>query len=95
MVCGGQVFAVKKEEIGDLAVSGDETLTLPRGLEAHHAPLSSSHSKMEIVSLVVQSLVRAMFDLRHQIRLRSRIGTQLIGQHHARGDTLTLEQFAH
>ena len=55
MVCGGQVFAVKKEEIGDLAVSGDETLTLPRGLEAHHAPLSSSHSKMGIFSLVVQS----------------------------------------
>jgi len=39
MICGGQMFAVKKEEIGDLAMDCDETLTLPGQLEPHHAPL--------------------------------------------------------
>lgn len=46
MICGGEMFAVKKEEIGDLAMGRDETLALPDRLEAHHAPFASSHGKM-------------------------------------------------
>lgn len=29
MICGGEMFAVKKEEMGDLAMGRDETLALP------------------------------------------------------------------
>lgn len=36
-----------------------------------------------------------MLDTRHQVGLCSRIGTRLVGHHHARGGTLALEQLAH
>lgn len=46
MICGGEMLAVKKEEIGDLALGRDEALALPGRLEAHHAPFASSNGKM-------------------------------------------------
>lgn len=49
---------------------------------------------MRILSSIVQSLVRAVLDARHHLRLCSRIGTQLVGHHHARGETLVLEKLA-
>ncbi|MBB3571029.1 hypothetical protein FHX05_005169 [Rhizobium sp. BK491] len=42
----GQLFAAKKEEIGDLALRRGETLALPGRLEAHHPPFASSYGKM-------------------------------------------------
>ena len=50
---------------------------------------------MRILSSIVQALVRAVLYVRHHFRLRSRIGTQLVGHHHARGGTLALEELAH
>ena len=46
MICGGQMFAVKKKEIGDLAMGGNETLALPCRLEPHHAPFASSQRQV-------------------------------------------------
>jgi hypothetical protein len=50
---------------------------------------------MRILGSIVQSLLRAVLDDRYHLRLCSRIGTQLVGHHHARGDTSALEKLAH
>lgn len=50
---------------------------------------------MQILSSVVQYLVRAKLDARHQLGLCGRIGPKLVSHHHARGAALALEQFSH
>ena len=95
MVCGGQVFPVKKKEIGNLAVSWDETLTLARGSESHHTSLASSHGEMRILGPIIEAFVRAVLNARHQLRFGGRIGTQLVRYHHPRCAALAREQLAH
>ncbi len=54
------------------------------------------HSALKMaLSSVVQSVMRAMFDARHQLGFCGRIGTQLVGHHHARGGPLVLEHLSH
>jgi len=94
MVGGGQVFPVQKKEIGNLAVSWDETLTLVRGFGSHHTSLSSSHREMRILGPIIETFVRAVLNARHQLRFGGRIGTQLVGYHHPRCAAVR-EQLAH
>jgi len=42
MFTGGQEMATELEEVVDLTVAGEESLGLPRRLEALHLPFSSS-----------------------------------------------------
>lgn len=50
---------------------------------------------MRILGPIIEPFVRAMFDARHQLGFCGRIGTQLVGHHHARGGALVLEQLSH
>lgn len=91
---GDEMFPMEMKKVGDLAVNRDETLTLPRRFEAHHPPLSSQR-QMRIFCAVVQALVRAMLDTRHQFSFGGGVRAQLVGHHDARGGTLIFEELKH
>ena len=60
--CGGVVVSAAGENVGDLVMSGKETLNLPRRLEPLHDPLSSSGWLMGVFGPVMGALVLPMLD---------------------------------
>ena len=57
ILAGGDVVAAEMEEVGDLVVGGEETLCLPRRLEALHLSFASSGRLVRILGSVIQALV--------------------------------------
>jgi hypothetical protein len=82
------------ENVGDLIMSGKEALNLPRRLEPLHDPLSSSGRLMGVFGPVIEALVLPMLDPGHDLPLGSGVALQLVGDEHARGSTLLLEELA-
>ena len=82
------------EEIGNLVMNREKTLSLPSGLEALHDPLASSGRLMTILRAIVQALMLPMLHAGHHNPLCGGIAGQLVRDHHARSDALLLEQLA-
>lgn len=81
------------EQVGDRIMDGDKALQMALRLEAFHDPFSSSDWLMRIIRPVVQAFVGAMLDARHNLALRSGVGSKLVGDHHARRAPLALQRF--
>src|SRR5215217_4993063 len=94
VLAGGDVVAAEVEEIVDLVVGGEETLCLAGRLEALHLPLSSSRRLVRVFRPVVEALVPAMLDARHQLLLCRAITAELVGDHHTGRPALALQQLA-
>ncbi len=91
---GGDVVAAEMEEVADPVVGREETLCLPGRLEALHLPFSSSRRLMRILRPVVEALVPAVLDTRHQLLLRRAVAAELVGDHDPRRPALPLQQLA-
>src|SRR3954452_11724165 len=81
---GGVLLGTAGEEIGDLIMDGQKPLHLPRRSEPFHDPLSSSRRLMRILRPVIEALVLAMLDPRHDLALGGRVAAQLISDQHTR-----------
>jgi hypothetical protein len=75
-------------------MAGEEALSLPRQLEPLHDPLSSSGWLMGVFGPVIEALVLAMLDPRHDLALGRGVALQLVGDQHTRGSTLLPEELA-
>src|SRR5215203_5636690 len=84
ILAGGDVVAAEVEEIADLVVGGEETLCLAGRLEALHLPLPSSRRLVRVFRSVVEALVPAVLDARHQLLSRRAVAGELVGDHHTR-----------
>src|SRR3954454_7361250 len=84
VLAGGDMVAVEMEEVVDLVVGGEETLCLPGRFEALHLPFSSARRLVRILGPVVETLVSAVLDTRHQLLLRRTATAELVDDH-ARG----------
>ena len=93
-LCGGVLAGAAGENVGDLIVDGKKPLYLPWRLEALHDPLSSSGRLVGILRTVVQSLVLAMLDARHDLPLGGGVAFQLVGDQHTRRSPLLLQKLA-
>src|SRR5689334_12555782 len=82
------------ENVGDLIMSGKETLNLPRRLEPLHDPLSSSGRLMGAFGPVIEPLVLPMLDPGHDLPLGSGVALQLVGDEHAQWGLKFGQEFA-
>src|SRR5215208_7856240 len=94
VLAGGDVVAAEVEEIADVVVGGEETLCLAGRLEALHLPLSSPCRLVRVFRPVVEALVPAVLDARHQLLLRRPVAGELVGDHDPRRPALPLQQLA-
>ena len=69
------------EKTADGRKDTDEPLQVPGRPEALHHSLSSTERQMRILRPIVEPLVRAVFDGRHNLALGGRVGTKLVGDH--------------
>ena len=76
---GGILAGAAGEDVGNLIVDGKEPLHLPWRPEAFHDPLPSPRGLMRILCSVVQALVLAVLDARHDLPLGRGIAFQLVG----------------
>ena len=81
-------------KVADLVVGGEEPLRLAGRLEALHLPLSSPRRLVRVLRPVVEALVPAVLDTRHQVLLRRAVAAELVGDHDARRPALPLQQLA-
>jgi hypothetical protein len=63
----------RDEKVSKRREDGDEALQAAWRSEALHHSLPFSKGKMRILSSIVQSLVRAMLDIRHDLSFRRSI----------------------
>src|SRR5271167_654628 len=75
-------------------MGGKEALNVPRRLEPLHDPLSSACWLMGVFGPVIETLVLPMLDPGHDLPLGRGVALQLVGDEHARGSTLLLEELA-
>ena len=73
----GTAGAGWNEKIADGREDTDEPLQVPGQPEALHHSLSSTERQMRILRPIVEPLVRAVFDGRHNLALGGRVGTSL------------------
>jgi len=78
---GGAAGARWDEVIADGREHADEPLQVPGRSKALHRPLSSAERQMRIFRSVVKPLVRAVFDVWHDLASGSRVGAELVGDH--------------
>jgi hypothetical protein len=88
----GAAGAGWNEKIADGREDTDEPLQVPGRPKALHHPLSSPEWQMRILGPVIQPLMRAMLNRRHDLTLGGSIGAQLVRDHPPRGTTLLLQQ---
>src|SRR5271163_4909133 len=69
--CCSVAVSAAGENVGDLVVSGEEALNLPRRLEPLHDPLSSSRRLMGVLGPVIEALVLPMLNPGHDLPLGS------------------------
>src|SRR5215211_7860653 len=92
VLAGGDVVAAEVEEIVDLVVGGEESLSLAGRLEALHLPLSSSRRLVRILRPVVQALVPAVLDTGHHFPLGLPVTRELVGDKHTLARASPFEQ---
>ena len=73
---------------------GQKALSLSRGLEASHAPLSNPCRPVRILRSIVQTLVRPVFDPWNQVFLSGPIASEFVGDDDSGGETSRFQQFA-
>ena len=78
---GGAAGAGWNEKIADGREDTDEPLQVPGRSKALHHPLSSAERQMRIFRSIVKPLVRAVFDVWHDLTLGGRVGAELVGDH--------------
>src|ERR1700690_1331306 len=78
---GWAIGAGGNEEVADGGEDWDEALEAGPRAEALHHSLSFSDRDVGILGAIVQTLVRAMLDVRHDRALGGAIGSQLVGHH--------------
>src|SRR4051794_30326937 len=78
VVGGRKMIAVQVEEVVDLVVGGEEPLRLAGWFEPLHLPFASPCRLVRVLGPIVQALVPAVLDPRHQLLLRRRIARQLV-----------------
>lgn len=83
------------KEVCDRVVDGNKALKLPCGLEALHDPLTPSDRLMRVFRPIVQALVRAVFDTRHDVAFCRAIGPELVGNYHTRRTALPFQKLSH
>src|SRR6516225_11278654 len=88
----GTMGTGRDEQVADGGEDGDEPLQASRGSKALHRPLSPSQGQMRILGPVVEALVRAMLDRRHDLTAGGGIGAELVGDHAPGRTTLLLEK---
>ena len=71
---GGATGTGRDEQVADGGEYGDEPLQGSLGSKALHRPLSPSQGQMRILGPVVEALVRAMLDRRHDLAAGGGIG---------------------
>ena len=81
-------------KIGDLIMSRQKPLRLPRRLEPLHDPLSSSGRLVGILRPVVEAFVLPMLDAGHDVTLGRSVAAELVGNQHARRSPLLLQELA-
>ncbi len=69
------------EKIAGGREHADKPLQVPGRSKALHHPLSSPERQMRILRPIVEPLVRAVFDVWHDLALGSRVGAELVGDH--------------
>ena len=94
ILAGGDVVAAEMEEVVDRVVGGEETLCLPRRLEAFHLSFSPSRRLMRVLRPIIETLVLPVLDAGRDLLLRGPIAGQLVGDHDARRPALPLQQLA-
>ncbi len=67
---------------------------MPRRLKPAHYLLSQSGRLVRVLRPIVQSLVLAVLDTRHDLSLRRTVALQLVGDDHARDVLQTFQQLA-
>ena len=78
------MVAVEMDEVVDLIVGGEETLSLPGRLEALHLPFSSACRLMGVLRPVVQSFMLSVLNTGHDLSLGRPIAAQPVGDQEAR-----------
>src|ERR1700752_3844378 len=94
VLIGGDVSAAEVKGVVDRVVRRKEALRLSRRFEALHLPLASSCRLVGILGPVVEPLMPAMFDARHEILLGCGIAGELVRDHYPRRAALPLQQLA-
>src|SRR6516162_4565240 len=89
---GGATGTGRDEQIADGGEDSDEPLQASRGSKALHRPLSPSQGQMRILGPVVEALVRAMLDRRHDLASGGGIGAELVGDDAPGRTALLLEK---
>jgi hypothetical protein len=87
-------IAAEPEEVSDLIMGREETLRLTGRFELLHLPLSAARWLVRILRSVVQPLVLAMLNARHDLSLRRTIAGKLVGDHNAGRPHLLLQRLA-
>src|SRR6516225_11650656 len=91
---GGATATGRDKQIAEGGQDGGEPLQASRGSKALHRPLSPSQGQMRILGPVVEALVRAMLDRRHDLAAGGCIGAELVGDY-APGRTTLLPEKTH
>jgi hypothetical protein len=94
VLAGSDVVTAEVEEVVNLVVRGEETLCLPRRLEALHLTLASSRRLVGVLGTVVEALVPAMLDTWHHLPLGRPVTWELVGDHDPWRPALPLQQLA-
>ncbi len=89
---GGATGTRWNEVIADGGEDGDEPLQASRRSKALHCSLALSQRNMRILGPVVEPLVGAMLDCRHDLTPGSGIRAELVGDHPSGRTALLLEK---
>ena len=84
----------REEEVVDLIMGGQEALSLSGRLEPLHLAFSSPCWLVRVFRPIVEALVLAVLDARHDLLFGRAVGAQLIRDHDPRSSALPLQQLA-
>ena len=88
------MITAKMEQVVDLIVGGEEPLRLAGRFELLHLPLSSARRLVRVFRSVVEALVLAMLDARHDLSSGRAVAGKLVGDHDAWRPHLLFQQLA-
>ena len=88
------MIAAEVEEVVDPVVGGEERLGLASWREPLHLPLASARRLVRVFRPIVEALVFAMLDARHDLLVRGLITAKFIRDEHTRNVRAAFEQFA-
>src|SRR5215813_4168750 len=94
VLAGSNMIATDMKKVVDLIVRRQEALRLAGRFELLHLSLSSARRLVRILRSVVQSLVLAMLNAKHDLAFGRAIAGELVSDHHKRCPHLLLQQLA-